>query len=372
MIWLNTLMDKISKPLRIFFIVPYPIRFAPSQRFRFEHYLEALQNKGYTISVQSNLTEGNWHQFYKSGYTLTKITALLTCFMKRMNALFLVTSYDYVFIHRETVPIGPPVFEWIIAKILNKKIIYDFDDAVWLTDKTKVSFFEKVIRWRSKVSSICKWSYKVSCGNSYLADYARQFNPAAILNPTIVDTDGLHNPENYLIQKNPNRVVIGWTGSHSTLKYLTGIIDVTKKLQEKYPHLYLVVIADNNPNLDNERYEFIPWLKKSEAEDLMKIDIGVMPLPDDEWTRGKCGFKALQYMAMKIPCVVSPVGVNTTIVDHGITGFLASSEEDWIVYLEKLITDIELRKRLGEAGRKKVIEHYSVASNASNFLSLFE
>jgi glycosyltransferase involved in cell wall biosynthesis len=363
--------------MKILFLVPYPVDEAPSQRFRFEQYAAILLSKGFEITFQSFLSLTTWKLFYGSGNVLKKGFALLIGFLKRFLILLSVPTYDYVFFHREVTPIGPPVFEWLIAKVLRKKIIYDFDDAIWMTDKTNESGIEKIIRWRSKVASICKWSYKVSCGNEYLAAYARQFNAYVVVNPTTIDTEEVHNrhsqsaPSGFDSAQPDKKVVIGWTGSHSTLKYLTSIESVLQTIEHEFYHVSFLVIADRKPELKLTRLNFIPWNKKTEASDLQKMDIGIMPLPDDEWAKGKCGFKALQYMAMKIPCVVSPVGVNTTIIEQGINGFLATSEKEWENHLKTLINNAELRKNFGEAGRKKVVEQYSVKSNIENFLRLF-
>ena len=147
---------------------------------------------------------------------------------------------------------------------------------------------------------------------------------------------------------------------------------VLKKLEERYPNIRIVVIADRKPDMALRSVQFIPWNKQSEANDLANLDIGIMPLPDDEWAKGKCGFKALQYMALKIPAVISPVGVNTKIIDAGVNGFLAVSDDEWMNALQRLIEDPSLRKQLGEAGRKTVVENYSVISTSSSFVSLFE
>lgn len=355
---------------KIVFLVPYPFGRAPSQRFRFEHYFEALSKAGHRYRVQSFLNSRNWKYFYESGGFLQKAFALIAGFIKRFAVLFTIPFYEQVFIHREAAPVGPPVFEWIIAKVMRKKIIYDFDDAIWLTDKIHESGIEKIIRWRSKVKTICKWSYKVSCGNEYLCAYAQIFNINVIYNPTTIDTDGLHNP-NFINSKKIEVVTIGWTGSHSTLKYLTEIEPVLSALEKKYSQVEILVIADQKPELALRSLKFLPWRKETESQDLAKIDIGIMPLPHDEWTKGKCGFKALQYMAMKIPAVVSPVGVNVTIVDHSVTGFHATTMQEWLLHLEELINHELLRKKMGEAGRQKVIDQFSVSSNTSTFLSLF-
>ena len=357
--------------MKILFLVPYPLQEAPSQRFRFEQYFQLLNRNGIEFSVQSFLTEKNWRVFYSKGNVLKKLASILSGFTKRIFVLFTVPRYDYIFIHREAAPVGPPIFEWTIAKIFGKKIVYDFDDAIWMTDNHQESSFERLLRWRSKVASICRWSYKVSCGNDYLCNYARQFNRNVILNPTTIDTETLHNRELY--GKNmSSTITIGWTGSHSTLKYLKDIEGTLQQLEQQFSNVNILIIANQIPALALNRLQFIPWRKETEAIDLLMMDIGIMPLPDDEWTSGKCGFKALQYMSMEIPCVVSPVGVNSTIVEDRVSGFLAKTKTEWLDALTNLIKDKELREQLGKAGRKRVVDQYSVISNQRNFLLLFE
>lgn len=285
--------------------------------------------------------------------------------------LFALGRVDYLFIHREIVPVGPPVFEWLISHLFKKKMIYDFDDAIWTTDRIKEPWFNKIVKWRRKVSKICKWSYKVSCGNDFLGDYARQFNKNVVINPTTIDTEFSHNPK--LIKKDSSKdIIIGWTGSQSTLRYLNEIEVQLQEIERKYNYVKTLVIANQKPRIDLKRMEYISWEKSNEIVDLSKIDIGIMPLPNDEWTKGKCGFKALQYMAMEIPCIASNVGVNSEIIDHGETGFLATENNDWTELLNKLINDQNLRIQMGRKGRERVVEAYSVVSNTAKFLSLFE
>lgn len=359
---------------KILFVVPYPLHESPSQRFRFEQYFELLQAHGYRYFTQSFLDLGSWRAFFKSGNTLLKIKALSLGLVKRIIILFTSPMYDFVFIHREAAPLGPPVFEWLLAKIFRRKIIYDFDDAIWLTDRAHESWLLRTVKWRQKVASICKWSYKVSCGNEYLCNYARQFNKNVVYNPTTIDTENLHNPALYKgLNRQDGHVRIGWTGSHSTLKYLHEIEDVLMKILLDYPQVEFVVIADKPPSIKAmPSVKFVTWNTKTEIEDLLLFDIGIMPLPDDKWAQGKCGFKALQYMALKFPAVASPVGVNTRIINHNENGYLCSTPGDWEAALRMLIGNEALRKQIGSNGRKTILEGYSVISNASNFLSLFE
>ena len=357
--------------MKILFLVPYPLGEAPSQRFRFEQYFKILSNRGISCRTQSFLNSQNWQNTYRNGNLFKKISAVISGFLRRFYVLLEVPGYDFVFIHREAAPIGPPLIEWLIGKVMRKKIIYDFDDAIWASDNGKEGALEKIIRWRRKVKNICKWSYKVSCGNEYLCHYVRQFNSNVILNPTTIDTQHLHNPVLHKKEENSQKLVIGWTGSHSTLKYLNSIVPVIQSLEKKYPHLRFLVIANKKPELDICSLWFKPWSVASEIEDLTEIDIGIMPLPDDEWSKGKCGFKLLQYMALNIPAIAAPVGVNTKIIKQGENGFLCSSAEEWTSSIEHLIHHHELRLTMGQAGRSSVEKNYSVSSNSENFVSLF-
>ncbi|MEJ0034457.1 MAG: glycosyltransferase family 4 protein [Bacteroidota bacterium] len=351
--------------MKILFLVPYPLGESPSQRFRFEQYFGALSSAGHTYVVRSFLSPKGWSIIYSKGNTTGKFFTIISGFVRRLFTLPSVLGYDMVFIHREASPIGPPVFEWIIAKVMRKKIIYDFDDAIWLTDNSSEGSFEKMIRWRSKVGSICRWSFVVSCGNEYLCDYARRFNSNVKYNPTTIDTN-YHKP---LAKVNNSEIVIGWTGSHSTLKYINEVAPALQKI----PGIAFMIISNSTISIPSvQSVRNVAWKKQTEIEDLAQLDIGIMPLPNDEWSKGKGGFKALQYMAMEIPTVVSPVGVNTKIVTNGVDGFICDTTAEWVTALEKLINDPVLRKQLGVAGRKKVERNYSVSSNTSNFLSLFD
>lgn len=357
---------------RILFLVPYPLRQSPSQRFRFEQYLALLKVQGHAVQIQSFLPTDKWRLFYRSGHSVSKALMVVNGFIKRAGVLFTLGRYDRIFIHREAAPVGPPLIEWFIGRVLRKKIIYDFDDAIWLTDKKNERWLEHTLRSRSKVASVCTWSHIISCGNEYLRQYALRFNRNALLNPTTIDTENIHNRARHSpTARVSDRVVIAWTGSHSTLKYLYLLEGVLRHIQQQFTEVDLVVIADIPPKMDLPRIIFRPWSSETEISDLIDADIGIMPLPDDEWSKGKCGFKALQYMALEIPAVASDVGVNPEIIKDGVNGRLCSNDEHWLTALEELIIDPVLRKKLGSAGRKTVVDRYSVISNSDNFLSLF-
>jgi glycosyltransferase involved in cell wall biosynthesis len=352
----------------VLFVLPYPLHHAPSQRFRVEAYFELLRENDIAFDTHCFFDAHAWSILYKGGSSLQKITAVVKGFVKRAwKVLFDVQKYDYVFIHREAAPLGPPVFEWLLAKVHRKKILYDFDDAIWIPNVTESNRLARSVKCFWKVGKICQWSHTVSAGNQFLKTWAEQYSNTVVLNPTCVDTV---NKYNRCQQRRGDRPVIGWTGSHSTLKYLDLIYPVLQRLEREFDFDFLV-ICNEAPAFELASLRFIPWKASSEIEDLLNIDIGIMPLVADAWSAGKCGFKIIQYLALFIPAVASPVGVNKEIIEPGTNGFLCSSEDEWYRTVKMLLEDKNLQIQLGRAGRQKIEAQYSVRANAAVFLSLF-
>jgi len=355
------------KPIqKILFLVPYPLGEAPSQRFRVEAFLPILPDASLEFSLHPFMDQRTWKVLYKKGIFISKATGIIKGFLKRFGILFKVSRYDYVFIHREAAPIGPPVFEWIISKILRKKIIYDFDDAIWISNTSPSNYFINWFKASWKIKYICKWSYKISVGNDYLFNYAVQFNKNVVRIPTCIDTEKFKPQE----RKEAEKLNIGWTGSHSTLKYLEEIVPLINDLGKEFD-FDLIVIADRDPVLPVKNYKFIRWNASTEADDLLTFQIGLMPLIADAWSEGKCGFKLIQYFACGIPAVASPVGVNKTIVEDGVNGFLCNTTDQWKWSLQELLKNKSLRRQMGMAGRRKVREQFSIKSQEKEFIRLF-
>ncbi|EMR04258.1 glycosyltransferase family 4 protein [Cesiribacter andamanensis] len=356
--------------MNILFIVPYPEGEAPSQRFRFEQYFPALKEAGHTYAVAPFLDKPTWQILYQPGRGVHKALGILKGLLRRLALLPSLPAYDWVFIHREAAPLGPPLFEWLITKVFRKRVVYDFDDAIWLPNTSEQNRMAARLKWHQKVAAICRWSYRVSCGNEYLRQWASQYNANAVYMPTTLDTERVHNRLKEHNEK--EEVVIGWTGTHSTLKYLKPLEGVLQTLAARYPRLRFLIISNQPPTLDLPRLEYRPWNKETEIEDLLRMDIGIMPLTEDPWSEGKCGFKALQYMALGIPAVVSPVGVNREMIQEHGGGLSAQHEQEWGLLLERLIPDGKARSRMGARGRKTVETSYSVSAWGSHFLRLFE
>lgn len=353
--------------MKVLFIVPYPKGVAASQRFRVEQLLPLLDQQNVSYKLASFWGKEAYTVLYKPGQVWRKAWGLLKGFSKRVLHLTELPRYDYIFIHREATPIGPPWFEWLASKMFRKKVIFDMDDALWLPNTTDHNRLAAKFKQHHKVERIIKWSHKVSCGNSFLAQYAARFNANVVLLPTTVDTTS-HFTQ--LKQQQTEPVVIGWTGSHSTLPFLKMLEPVLLKLEEEFKFDF-IVIADKEPDLKLKSLVFIPWQRKTEIQDLLKMNIGIMPLPATEWAEGKCAFKAIQYMALGIPAVVAAVGANLSAVPDGVAGFVCHTDEDWYLHLKELIQKAELRSGLGMNGRKWVEQHYSVRAYEATFLNLF-
>lgn len=353
--------------MKVLFIVPYPFGVAASQRFRVEQFLPLLGEEKVDYRMASFWDNRTWRILYKTGYVFQKVWGLLKGFIRRLLLLTQLPKYDYIFIHREATPVGPPWFEWLAGKVFKKKVIFDMDDALWLPNTTNSNAIAAKFKQHHKVNRIMTWSYRVSCGNSYLLQYAQKFNADAVLLPTVVDTTTYYRQ---LKQQQTDRVVIGWTGSHSTLPFLKITEPVLQRLEKEFDFDFIVV-ADKEPDLQLKSLVFIPWQKQTEMQDLLKLNIGIMPLPTTEWAKGKCAFKAIQYMALGIPAVVSAVGANIAAVPDGVAGYVCHSEEAWYMHLKDLLQNVQLRSVMGAAGREWVEQQYAVTAHKGTFLKLF-
>ena len=289
--------------MNVLFLVPAPLDISPGQRFRFEHYLPELEKNEINYTIESFWSLRVWNILFNKGHLFSKAFGLLAGFAKRFISLLSIYKYDYVFVYREAAPIGPPFFEWFIAKVGRKKIIYDFDDAIWLSMSSSANPSAALIKCSWKVKYICKYSTITSVGNSFLASFAKRYNGDVRIIPTVVDTEKVHNR---FKNQNDQPLTIGWTGTFTNFLYLEKVSGVINELKKTYDFEYLI-IANKDPRLQNVQYIFKQWNFQTEIDDLLAMHVGIMPLNNTEVDLGKCGFKAIQYMSLGIPAVVSPV-----------------------------------------------------------------
>jgi len=342
--------------LRLIFIIPYPIE-GPSSRFRVYQYLSHLKRLGIHCQVRPFMGSRFYKIAYQPGKLHLKIMFFIVSTVNRILDLAKIRGYDIVIIHREAFPFGPPIFEWIVAKVIGKPCIYDFDDAIYLKETSPHNKIVDFLKSPSKTAKIMKMCKYIIAGNSFLGDYTQRFNDKVAVIPTPVDT------ERYCPQpkvKQSNTVTAGWIGSHTTSEYLLPLRPVFSKLKEKNLRLEIKLVGLGGLVNSFPEATCVNWKLEDEISVFRSFDIGIMPLPDTQWAKGKCGFKIIQYMAFGIPVVCSPIGVNKEIVIEGYNGIFAESEEEWLQAIQKLIDDKELREKLGQNGRDTVEGKYSL------------
>lgn len=361
-------LSRVAGKNRILILCPYPHGSAASQRFRFEQYIPALRARGFEIRQESFWDEATWRILYTPERPLRKAAATIMGFARRLMLVARAGSYDFVFIHLEAAPLGPPLIEWLIM-LLGKRIIYDIDDAIFLPRTSRANRVVSFFRFRSKVGFITKHSYKVIAVNPFLRDWALKYNEAVQVVPTTIDPD-YHRPSAAAPAR--PRTVLGWTGTRATAPFLNLIRDALAVLAETHD-FELRVICDIDPGFPElPHYVYTPWRLETEIQDMQSFDIGLMPVPDDLWAKGKVGFKAIQYSALQIPPVVSDVGSGREVVDDGETGLVVANTTDgWMRALSRLIEEPAFRRSLGRQARLKIIDRYSVPAQADAYAELF-
>lgn len=344
--------------MRVLAIMPALYDTSPGQRYRMEQWEPLLREQGVELTYESFECEELHSTLYKPGQLTRKLSLVTRALARRASLMRSVKNFDLVYVFREAALLGPAVFErWI--RQTGVPMVFDFDDAIFVSYKSPSNGYLSYLKFAGKTANICRLSSHVMVGNPYLASYASEFNDHVTVIPTTIDTD------KYQVNRreNPEPPVIGWTGSYSTVQHLDTLRGALEKLGKR-ERFHLRVIGTPTYAIPGLQVEAMPWRSASELKDLSEVDIGVMPLPDDDWSKGKCGLKALQFMALGIPTICSPVGVNTEIIQDGQNGFIAGTEDEWIEKLTQLLRSSELRKRLGDAGRVTVEEKYSARAQA--------
>jgi len=366
------------KPVRVLALSPVPEEGAGA-RYRVYQYIPTLEASGFRVTVSPFLSPDFFQIAYQPGQRFFQIAyqpgqrfrklylfALQT--LARLRLLNQRADYDLFFVYREAFPIGPPVIEIMLSRSKGRALVYDFDDAIFLPNISKANKLLELFKYPQKVSRIIRSSARVVAGNRYLADYAREYNLDVTIIPTCVDTTKFTPQPRRHGKDQPSHPIVGWIGSHSTAKYLQSLLPVLERLAVDHRFRLYVVGSPTTLRMRGLEVTSAPWSLVREVEDFQRCDIGIYPLLDDNWSRGKCGFKAIQFMACGVPVVATAVGVNQEIIQDGVNGFLAATEDEWVEKVGLLLSDPLLREKLGLAGRQTVEERYSLDVNAPKLL----
>lgn len=356
--------EQINK--RILVICPYPVGYAPAQRLKYEQYFEYWKVNGFRVEVSPFMSEEMQKIVYKEGHLYGKITGTIAGYFRKTADLFRIRQYDAVYLFLWATPFGPPLMEWMIRK-LARKLIYDIDDLVFLKNISHENKFLALLKGKGKPIFMMKNADHVITCTPYLNAIAQKYNKHTTDISSTINTV-TYVPVNHY--RNDHELVIGWSGSHSTSRYLYLLSDVLLKLKEYVP-FKLLVMGDAGFNIPGLNIEAVAWKEEWEIETLQRMDIGVYPLPqDDEWVLGKSGLKALQYMALGIPTVATSIGCNDRVIENGKSGYLVDNQEEWLEKLKMLFDQPELRKKIGEEARKRVEKYFSLNANAPRYLSI--
>lgn len=327
-------------------------RLGASSRYRFIQYEQALTNEGIDCHFEPLLDDeylANRYNGKKSG-----VMKFSTAAFRRLSTILKSQKYDVVVLQGEAMPYVPAVLERYLSWI-GVPYVVDFDDAIF-------HYYDKNPRWLirtllgRKIAKVVRRSACVFAGNDYLADYAKQAGANSIeLVPTVVDFDRYSAAET-----DSTDFTVGWIGSPGSSRYLSGVAGALEEIGRQQGTCLRLVGAGSDFQIQGIATVKVPWSEETEVQCMHNFNVGIMPVPNDPWARGKCGLKLIQYMACGLPVVASPVGVNTEIVEHGVNGFLAGTNQEWVSALETLRSQPQLAKQMGKSGRAKVEKEYSL------------
>lgn len=348
----------------------------PSSRYRYYNYVSCFEDEGFVVRISSFFAS----QFLRTHSRFRKsLLALLAYFFRFIAVLKLLIqrrNYQLVIVEYELFPYFPSVFEYLL-KWRGIPFIVDYDDAIFHRyDQHKNPLVRFLLK--NKISKVMNYASALVVGNDYLQSYARKFNNRIMQLPTVVLLDKYKKAQvefnNKSQEKNKN-FVIGWIGSKSTSHYIIPLLASLKQMVDLHDNVVCHFIGfDQNLLSKKEMQEckiiVIPWSEQSEIEEILKFDVGIMPLSDNPWARGKCGFKLIQYMSCKKPVIASPVGVNKTIVENGVNGFLATSSEQWLQAFVNLYQNESLRESMSVKSWKKINELFSHEKNCQQYMNL--
>jgi glycosyltransferase involved in cell wall biosynthesis len=364
--------DPGSEMAKIIFLVAHPVEDA-SRRYRVQQFIPLLEQAGHECTVSEFSTPQLFRALHSRGQFTTKVLHTVYCSARRLVRLADLSEFDLIIIHREVFPFLTPMLEkWVLKRHPN--VMFSLDDATYAAHPDTAQMRHPLLyrfKYGRDLSEIMRQSAHVIVGNSTLANYAKEFSREVSVFPTVVDCEKYtYKP---VATPSAQALTIGWMGSNSTAAYLSEIVTPLKQLAKNYPRkVQFRFLGCKELNPDLPRASVSSFRLETELDDLRSLDIGLMPMPDTAWTRGKCAFKAIQYMAMGIPTVASPVGSTLDLIQHNSNGLLAQSERDWYDALELLVTDYAARQRLSTRGRETILKSYSLQVWAPRLISLID
>lgn len=350
--------------MRVLGLSTYPVE-AAATRYRMSQYVEPLSKHGIELEIYPFLSTEQFQQLYRSGGITAKISGMLASLIKRSALAAKMRKYDAIFVQREAMLFGPAFFEWLYSAVGNIPLVLDLDDATYLNYVSPVygKYLSK-LKFFGKTEKLIERSAVVICGNQNIATFVESKGKKTVVIPTIVDQE-VFRP----IETDNEVPVIGWIGTHSTFPFLEKIFPALQEASRNFDFkLKIVGAGTNDIDLDGVNVENSEWSLERDAADFQALDIGLYPLfvtdlVSEEWLLGKSGFKAIQYLAVGVPFIMSPVGICNEIGIAGETHLNAKSIKEWKDALELLLSNRAKRLEMGKAGRSYSLEHFGLNEN---------
>lgn len=340
-----------------------------SSRYRFYNYQKNFHKEGITLSISPLFNQN----YFRIRYTYQKIFIVLLAYFKRFSEVIKVLikpkKYDLLLIEYELFPYLPAIFEYLLKK-RGIKYIVDYDDAIFHK-------YDKNILLKNKIAKVMRYADKVIVCNAYLEEYAKKYNQNIVMIPTVVILDKYKEAMQKKAYLKSTSFVIGWIGSKTTSPYILELLFVLEVFMKKYTDVVLHLVGFDDELLSQgqkeaENIKCIKWNEDTEIKEILEFDVGVMPLRDDAWARGKCAFKLIQYMSAKKPVIASAVGMNCSLIEEGINGYSVSSDEAWFEALEKLYKDKILRETMAKNNFAKIEKSYNHAIYAKYYSQILK
>jgi L-malate glycosyltransferase len=354
-------------------LCPYPQGVAAGQRLKYEQYFADWRASGWEIEVSSYMDRAMWDVVWEPGHPLAKALGVLRGHLRRIRDLLRVRRYDLVYVFMWVTPVGTSLFERLVRG-LSQALVYDVEDNILGEQQGGAGVnpnpIARFLKGASKARFLIRTADHVVTSSPFLNDFCLELNAAKACTyiSSSIDTDRFQPSTAY---SNDRPVVIGWTGTFSSKVYLDLLRGVFQRLAARLP-FKLRVIGNFDYALPGVDLEVLRWSAEEEVVQLQALDIGVYPLPIDDWVLGKSGLKAIQYMAFALPCVATEVGTTPLIIRDGENGLLVRTEAEWEDALERLIRDPALRRRLGEAARKDAVAKYALAAIAGQYRGVID
>ena len=344
--------------MRVLGLATYPVE-AAATRFRMIQFIEPLAKEGIELSVYPFLDSRLHGSLYKRSHWPRTAAGLALASVRRVRELWRARNADVLFVQREAMMFGPPIVEWLAINLDHCPMVLDLDDATYVSYKSPTyGRLGSTLKWFRKTNDLIRWSRLVICGNRQIAAYVEERGKRSVVIPTIVDTEHFRPSTK---PRSDDVPVIGWVGTHSTYAYVKSIFPVLERLAREHRfRLRLVGTGEDNITIPGIEIENVPWKLDREIADFQSLDIGIYPIVEDNWSVGKSCFKAIQYMAVGVSFVLSPVGVCQDMAVRDQTHFVARNQDEWYTQLSRLLRDETLRRQMGASGRKYAVENYGI------------